>query len=307
MVDVIIPTYKPDGKFDKLLEMLSRQSVTIQHIIIINTEVQPGDSRKQFEKYQNQYQNLEIYPISRDEFNHGRSRNFGASKSKAEICVFMTQDAVPENSHLIEKLLKAFENENVACAYGRQLPDENSTEIEKLTRAFNYPPEDRIKTREDIGQMGIKAFFCSNVCCAYRMEVFWRMGGFVDRTIFNEDMIYAGGIIQKGYAIAYVSDAEVIHSHNYSGKQQLKRNFDLGVSQAEHPEIFANISSEKEGIKMVKKIISLLRKSGHSNEIFSYIHQSACKFIGYRLGKAYKKLPYWLIMKCTMSASYFRK
>ena len=38
-------------------------------------------------------------------------------------------------------------------------------------------------------------------------------------------------------AIAYVAEARVVHSHNYTNRQQLHRNFDLAVSQADHPEI----------------------------------------------------------------------
>lgn len=38
-------------------------------------------------------------------------------------------------------------------------------------------------------------------------------------------MIYAGRLIQEGYAVAYAADAKVIHSHNYSCMQQFHRNF----------------------------------------------------------------------------------
>ena len=44
-------------------------------------------------------------------------------------------------------------------------------------------------------------------------------------------MVYAGNLCQKGYAIMYVPEAGVIHSHNYTCMQQFHRNFDLGVSQ----------------------------------------------------------------------------
>ena len=60
-------------------------------------------------------------------------------------------------------------------------------------------------------------------------------------------MIYAAGVIQAGYAIVYEADAKVIHSHNLSPMEQFHRNFDLAVSQAEHPEIFAGLPSEGEG------------------------------------------------------------
>ena len=119
-------------------------------------------------------------------------------------------------------------------------------------------------------------------------------------------MIYAAKAIENGYKIAYAADARVIHSHNYNGRQQFHRNFDLGVSQAEHPEIFAAVSSESEGIKMVKQTITRLKESGYGKEIPNYIVTSGCKFLGYRMGKAFKRLPMWLIKKCTMSPMYWK-
>ena len=187
------------------------------------------------------------------------------------------------------------------------LPAEDSAMTEKLTREFNYPPVSKVKTKADLTELGIKTYFCSNVCCAYNAKIFREMHGFINRTVFNEDMIYAGKVIGNGYKIAYAADAEVIHSHNYSGKQQFHRNFDLGVSQADHPEIFEGVSSESEGIKMVKNTMKSLKDSGASKEILGYIFTSGCKFIGYRMGKKYKKLPMWLVKKCTMNPMYWNR
>ena len=128
--------------------------------------------------------------------------------------------------------------------------------MEKYTRSFNYPEESRIKGKEDLPILGIKTFFCSNVCAAYKKEIFEKLGGFVERTIFNEDMILAGTMIKQGGKIAYCAKAKVIHSHNYSAFQQFHRNFDLAVSQTMYPEVFGGIRSESEGIKLVKKSLS---------------------------------------------------
>ena len=244
--------------------------------------------------------------MSRKEFDHGKTRNKGASKSDADVFVFMTQDAIPKDEMLIEKLTAPLADSKIACSYARQLPAADATVTERLTRDFNYPAKAFIKTKKDLEKLGIKTYFCSNVCCAYNAGIFREMKGFVNRTIFNEDMIYAAKAIENGYGIAYAADACVVHSHNYSGKQQFHRNFDLGVSQAEHPEIFEGISSESEGIRMVKDTIAKLKAAGAAREIPAYVYTTGCKYIGYRLGKMYKKLPNWLIMKCTMSPLYFR-
>ena len=119
-------------------------------------------------------------------------------------------------------------------------------------------------------------------------------------------MIFAGKLIQNQKAVAYCAKAKVIHSHNYSGLQQFHRNFDLGVSQAEHPEVFGGISSESEGIKMVKKSAAYLFKIRKPHLLPKLVYVSGCKFIGYRLGRAYQKLPHWLIKTCTMNQGYWR-
>ena len=91
------------------------------------------------------------------------------------------------------------------------------------------------------------------------------------------------------------------HSHNYSGRQQFHRNFDLGVSQAEHPEIFEGVPSEGEGIRLVKNTAEYLLSKGKWYKIPDLVFQSGFKFLGYRFGKKYEKLPLWLIRKMSMN------
>ena len=235
--------------------------------------------------------NLEVHHLTKEEFDHGETRNRGMRFSRADIVVFMTDDAVPADEHLIEALVKAFEQrgpegEAVIMAYARQLPDKDCPLAERYTRSFNYPEESCVKTRADLEQMGIKTFFASNVCCAYDREKFWFQGGFIRRTIFNEDMIFAGkALLQDDYAVAYAAGARVIHSHNYNCRQQFKRNFDLAVSQADHPELFGCVRSESEGIRLVKSTARFLIRRGKPWLVPGLVVKSGFKFLGYRAGK----------------------
>ena len=113
--------------------------------------------------------------------------------------------------------------------------------------------------------------------------------------------------MKAGYGVAYAADARVIHSHNYTGLQQLKRNFDLGVSQAENREIFAGIHSEGEGFRLVKKTAAHLIRKGKPWQIFLLAWQSGCKYAGYLLGKNHRRLPRKLILKLTGSPGYWKK
>lgn len=230
-----------------------------------------------------------------------------ATALQGAFLLFLTQDAVPENEHLIEELFRPFSEKQVCAAYARQLPAADCHILERYTRSFNYGTESRIKTKEDLPKLGIKTFFCSNVCAMYRRSAYEELGGFERHTIFNEDMIFAGRLIQSGKAVAYCADARVIHSHNYSGLQQFHRNFDLGVSQAEHPDIFKMAKSESEGIRMVKQTAKWLVSIRKIHLIPVLIWQSGCKFLGYQLGKHYRKLPARVIRVCTMNQDYWKK
>lgn len=305
-VDVIIPVYKPDSGFLTLMEKLLTQTVTINQIILMNTEQKYWDRLFYGTTLERQAHNITVKHLSKREFDHGRTRNQGVKLSKADVFVMMTQDAIPADEYLIERLLSRLRQEKAAAAYARQLPTKESGEIERYTRAFNYPAKSCVKTREDLPKLGIKTFFCSNVCAAYDRETFDRLGGFVNHTIFNEDMLYAAKAVEAGCRIAYAADACVYHSHDYTHRQQFHRNFDLGVSQAEHPEVFAKYPSESEGIRMVKGLVAYLRKNGMRNKIPHVIIQSAFKYAGYLCGKQYRRLPRRLVVAMASNKEYFR-
>lgn len=306
-VDVLIPAYRPDKRFLQLLRALEKQTLKPQRIIVMNTERSYWD-----EELYRGISHLEVHHLTREEFNHGATRNEAAFYSEAEVMVFMTDDAVPKDPYLLERLAEALEKqgpegETVAVAYARQLPAKDCRTIERYTRRFNYPEEGMIKTAADLPRLGIKTYFASNVCCAYRKDVFRKQGGFVDCTIFNEDMIYAAGVIRDGYAVAYVPEARVVHSHNLTPMQQFHRNFDLAVSQADHPEVFADLPSEGEGIRLVAQTAKYLLKSGHILLLPSLVISSGAKYLGYRMGKRYQKLPKAVVRWCSMSPLYWEK
>lgn len=307
IVDVIIPTYKPDKRFHKLIERLQRQSYKINKIIIVNTDEGSLDLEASGikEAMENSVVDMEIHHIRQKDFDHGTARNLGIRYSKADIVVFMTQDAIPDNSKTIEELLRPFEDEQVYISYGRQLPMGDCEFIEAYTRQFNYPDYDIVKTKESIKEMGIKAYFSSDVCAAYRREKQIELGGF-PRTIFNEDSIFAAKVIWAGGKVYYASASRVIHSHNYSYKQLFQRNFDIGVSHKDFEAVFAGVKTENEGIKLVKQTMGILLKRGKWYLIPDVILQSGSKFLGYRFGKIYKKLPKKMVLCFTSTKHYWK-
>ena len=305
-VDVIIPVYKPESVFLTLLEKLQMQTVPVNRIIIMNTEQKYFDELMQGTSLVPDDHTMIVEHLSKREFDHGRTRNQGVRHSEADVFLMMTQDAIPADTYLVERLLSQLDGEKVAVAYARQLPGRDSGEVERYVRQFNYPEQTRVKTKEDLPELGIKTFFCSNVCAAYDRKAFDALGGFVDRAIFNEDMIFAAKAVEAGYGIAYTADAKVYHSHDYTNRQQFHRHFDLGVSQADHPEVFAKYPSESEGIRLVKSMVAYLVKKRKCNKIPHVIIQSGFKYAGYLCGKHYRRIPKRLVTALSSNKEYWK-
>ena len=308
MVDVIIPVYRPDETLGLLLQRLQEQTFVVHKVILANTE------RRLWEEYLERSDmteflaglsyELEVFHVSKKDFDHGGTRRLAVARSQTPYFICMTQDALPADAYLVERLMEPLVG-GTAAVYGRQAARPDCSVLEAYTRSFNYPKEDCVKSKEDLERLGIKTFFCSNVCAAYRRDVYQELGGFEEHTIFNEDMIYAGHAVMAGYSIAYAARAVVQHSHNYTGRQQYRRNFDLAVAQKQHPEVFAGVRSESEGIRMVKKTARYLLTIKKPWLIVNLLWQSAWKYLGYRSGKRYESMKKAQILRRTMNPGYW--
>ncbi len=300
-VDIIIPVYKPDEKLLYLVDRLQQQDYEIKTIRLINTKSKVPLPVVTMEPYP-----VEITEIEAADFDHGATRNMGARSSDADLLIFMTQDAVPAERDLISSFVRVFEShQDLNIAYGRQLPNKDCKLVERFTRQFNYPEESKIKSIQDLESMGIKTFFFSDVCGVYRRRPFLQRGGFESPIIFGEDLVHTAKCVLDGERVAYVAEAKVYHSHNYSCLQQFHRNFDGGVVQAVYSEIFKDIPSEGEGIKLVKQTAAYLFRIGKPLLLVELFFQSAFKYAGFFLGKRYKKLPGFMVHWCTSNPGYF--
>ena len=308
-IDVIIPCYRPGPYFLRQLELLGRQSLPLHRLIIVNTEEklmspEAGAAAEAFGE------RLTLRHIRKEDFDHGGTRNLGAALSDGDAMLFLTDDAEPADEYLLERLAEALYRapgpDGLVCAsvYGRQLAREDASEEERHSRLFNYPPESCEKSLKDLQRLGIKTYFSSNACCMYDREIFLRLGAFEKEAVFNEDMLFAAKALKAGYKIAYEAEARVLHSHAFSCMQQFRRNFDLGMSQAMHPEVFRGIPSEGEGIRMVRQTAARLASKGKFLQLPVLFVRSAFKYAGYRLGRAYRLLPLSVIRSCSANKAF---
>lgn len=286
-IRIVIPTYNGGEIWERSAKEISKFTTSSENVLVIDSSSK--DSTIEIAK---EYGfNIKIIPSA--EFNHGGTRNKGVRDSSADIVIFLTQDAIPKDG-CIQKILESFSDPTIACAYGRQLPHFDASPLAVHARNFNYKQQSYIGDIHSKENLGLKTVFMSNSFSAYRVSVFNELGGFPENTILCEDMYLAAKAVLAGYKIAYVADAAVSHSHNYSAVEEFKRYFDIGVFHHDEPWIRESFGGA--GGEGKKFIISELK--------YLFTHApfwipAACvnnfaKIIGYKLGQNYKKLsPKW--------------
>jgi len=281
-IEVVIPAYKPDDTLKKSVKRLFSQTLKPDRVRIILTKSREGEKDELLKALP---QGTVVEEIERSNFSHGGTRQYAVDSTEADHILFMTQDALPADRYLVKNLYTALSKKDAALAYARQIPYPDATETEKYSRRYNYPSYSMSKTKSDIKDMGIKAFFCSDTCAMYNVALHRELGGFDVNAQFNEDMIYACKAINCGCSIEYVSDAHVFHSHNYSFKEQFKRYREISRSQKSHKEQFEGVSSESEGIKYLIKGFRYFLYRCKFKAAMELVITSAVKYFGFLTGK----------------------
>ena len=279
-VSVIIPTLNAGKELPVLLNELHKQRHLVDEIIVVDSA-----STDDTNDICREDETVTLMAIEREDFDHGRTRDMALKQAAGEIVVFMTQDAVPANDCFIGNLIAPLSEPQVAVSTGRQLPKADATKMEHLVRSFNYPERSHVRSGEDIEAMGIKAFFTSDVCAAYRKDIYCSLGGFCYPVKTNEDMFYAATALKHGYKVAYAADALVYHSHNYTLREQYKRNYTQGYEIEKHRNLIGDVSQESEGVNLVKYVSKGLLKHGH---VISFIHfglDCCARYLGNRNGR----------------------
>lgn len=278
-VSVIIPTLNAGQQITDLLNALQCQVRKPDEIIVVDSQSDDDTVLRV-----RQYDEVQLIQIHREDFDHGATRDMALRKSYGDYILFLTQDALPKNEHYIEELLKPFSNTQVALVSGRQIARQSARSSEKLVREFNYPSKSHVRSAKDIPQYGIKTFFATDVCSAYRRDAYFAVGGFEHPITTNEDMFIAAALLHAGYSVAYAADAQVLHSHNFTLRQQYRRNYIMGKEIELRKDRLGGAKVAGEGMSLVRFVMGNLARSRQVGEMFWFCLDCAARVLGNRLG-----------------------
>ncbi|MBW3093434.1 glycosyltransferase family 2 protein [Bifidobacterium sp. 82T10] len=278
-ISVIIPTLNAGAQITELLASLQNQTRRPDEIIVVDSQSDDDTVQRV-----HRYEHVRLIEIQRKNFDHGATRDMALRESNGDYVLFLTQDALPKDSRYIEKLLKPFADEKVALVSGRQIARQSARLSEKLVREFNYPAKSHVRNANDIPQYGIKAFFATDVCSAYRRDAYLAVGGFEHPITTNEDMFIAAAFLHAGYSVAYAADAQVWHSHNFTLRQQYRRNYIMGREIELRKDKLGGAKVAGEGASLVRHVMGNLARTGQIGEMCWFCLDCAARLLGNRAG-----------------------
>ncbi|NCB98550.1 MAG: glycosyltransferase family 2 protein [Bacteroidia bacterium] len=298
-VSVIIPCLNAASMLEALVVSLRGQTRVPDEILVVDSDSTDGTPRLA------QDMGCTVLAIARRDFNHGGTRNLASRHARGDILVFMTQDALPVDSHFLEQLLDPILSGTVTACFARQVPYPNATLSEEYARAFNYPPVSQIRTQASVQSMGLGAYFFSNVSSAIRKDVFMDVGMFAEDVIMNEDMLLCAKLLDSGHAISYVAEARVYHSHDYSLIQSFKRYFDIGVFFSRHFKL-SKLSTNARGAAYTRGLLVAMVKKRDALAFLQAFAEICTKYAGFNLGKLERFIPLKFKKYISMHAGYWK-
>jgi len=188
---------------------------------------------------------LERFPvrlcrIPPQSFNHGATRNLGASMAQGRYLIFLSQDAEPADAHCLERLVSALdEDDEVAGAYPGFLtrpgchPMEQRETLDwpRASAEIGVPVVNRAVGNPDYLANPWPYIYFPNTFSCIRRSVWAK---FPFRSVnFAEDQEWAKRVLEAGYATRFVPEAVVLHSHSYPARVQFRRCYDHGSAMRE--------------------------------------------------------------------------
>lgn len=297
---IIIPTKNAGSRFTQVLKAISANRVSFGYEIIVVDSGSTDGTQQLVSSH-----SLRLIEVEPSSFSHGGSRNIGADNAQGEILVYLTQDALPADELWLANLTGGFNDPDVAGIFGRQIPNDDASPLEKFFLQYVYPDRRIVKDSVNPRNCSLQDIFFSNVNSAIRRSD-WLANRFREDIIMSEDQAWARDILMKSRKIIYEPAAAVYHSHKYNVRRAVMRNFDSGLS-------LRDIARAPFGRNCMYEAQYIRSASQHflKNNLYGYFllfpFYEFFRLFGFCAGRYSGCLPRWLKRRLSENKAYWRR
>ena len=183
---IVIPTLNEENYIGRLLESISKQTVSPKEIIIVDA-FSKDQTEEEVEKYQKKLPQLKFYQIPK--YSISRQRNFGAKGTSASHMLFLDADTVLIDQDTLETYFQEVNEKDPGLAL-----------------AANYPLSDHWKDKflfqaANIGTKAVRDFYPLAVAINLyiKRDIFDLLGGFDEKIKLGEDCELVQRYAKRGF------------------------------------------------------------------------------------------------------------
>ena len=218
-VSVVVPAYNAAETLPSCLAALANQTCPASDYELIVVDDGSTDGTADIARAAG------VQVITQSNAGPAAARNRGAAAARGELLLFTDSDCAPTPGW-IAALIAAFADPRVAGAKGAYLTHQRGI-VPRFTQLEYQERYDRMAGAETID-------FIDTYSAAYRRDIFLANRGFdtVFPTASVEDQEFSFRLAEKGYRLAFVSEAQVDHRHNPTVRAYVRRKFLIGYWKA---------------------------------------------------------------------------
>jgi rhamnosyltransferase len=155
-----------------------------------------------------------LHSILPEEYIPGKVLNWGMQHATHDWVIFLNSDATPQNDQWLRLLIEAgLSRANFGAAFCRQVARKNAKTAFRIDYDKCFSPQ---RVSHDWEH------FFSMVGSLTHKKV-WQVHPFDETIQYSEDEEWSRRLVKEGYDVLYAEDSVVIHSHNYTFKETVKR------------------------------------------------------------------------------------
>jgi rhamnosyltransferase len=195
---IVIRAYNEEKHIGRLLAGLVQQTIDDIEIILVDSGSTDGtlDAASRYP--------VRVVHISPQEFTFGRSLNLGIEQARHELVVIASAHVYPVYPDWLQRLLVPFSDPQIALTYGKQRGNASTKFSEHQVFARWFPNQPQARQAHP---------FCNNANAGIRRSL-WLEHPYDETLPGLEDLEWGRWAMERGWGIAYVPEAEIIHVHN---------------------------------------------------------------------------------------------